>query len=30
LILSARLARAVYTMLKRGEAFDEARFFAGT
>jgi transposase len=27
-ILAARLARAVYTMLKRGESFDEERFFA--
>lgn len=27
-ILSAKLARAVYWMLRRGEAFDEDRFFA--
>jgi transposase len=29
-ILAARLGRAIYTMLKRGEAFDEKRFFAST
>ena len=28
-ILAARLGRAIYTMLKRREAFDEDRFFAG-
>ena len=28
-ILAARLGRAIYTMLKRGEVFDENRFFAG-
>ncbi len=28
-ILAARLARAVYHMLRKGEAFDEARFWAG-
>ena len=28
-ILAARLGRAIYTMLKRGEAFNEERFFAG-
>jgi transposase len=29
-ILAARLARAVYHMLRRGEAFDEDRFWGGT
>ena len=28
-ILAARLARAVYHMLRKGEAFDEERFWAG-
>jgi transposase len=29
-ILAARLARAVYHMLRKGEAFDEERFWGGT
>lgn len=29
-ILAARLARAVYHMLRKGEAFDEERFWSGT
>jgi hypothetical protein len=28
-ILAARLARAVYHMLRKGEAFDEERFWSG-
>jgi hypothetical protein len=28
LIIAAKLARAVYFMLKRGEPFDAERFFA--
>ena len=28
-ILAARLARAVYHMLRKGEAFDEERFWNG-